>query len=90
MAFLHGRHIGPLLTVWAGGLLVAAALYWLQAVMPALVDMVTPMYIALAAILLIATSKWIRARGEQRRHADRRHRDRRHDTAAESEVPPIP
>jgi hypothetical protein len=88
MTLLHGRHVGPLLTVWGGGLLLAAGLYWLQAEMPAFVDIVTPLYIVLGVILIISSFKWLRERNEQRRHGDRRHADRRHASRHASQHPP--
>jgi hypothetical protein len=77
MTLLHGRHIGPLLTVWGAGFLIAGGLYWIQNKSPALVDLMTPLYIGIGVILLIASVKWLRERNHERRHADRRHADRR-------------
>lgn len=87
MTLLHGRHIGPLLTVWGAGLLVAGGLYWIQHESPALVDLMTPLYVALGVILIIATIKWFRERHRERRHADRRHADRRDEQLAEDTAP---
>jgi len=78
MTLLHGRHVGPLLIVWGVGLGLAAGLYWWQTTMPALVDIITPLYIVLGVILVVSTIKWLRERNQQRRHQDRRHADRRH------------
>ena len=79
MTLLHGRHIGPLVTVWAAGLVVAGGLFWIQRKSPSLVDLMTPLYILLGVILLIASAKWLRERNHARRHADRRHGDRREE-----------
>src|SRR5215218_925725 len=77
MTSLHGRRLGPLLTMWAAAALLAVALYWLQATMPALIDMLTPIYVVLGIALLVGTWKWFRWRAprQDRRLSDRRHAD---------------
>jgi hypothetical protein len=77
---LHGRHVGPLLTMWAAALVFVAALYWLQETLPALDDLITPLYVVVVIILIWATTRWVRERSHVRaqRYGDRRHRDRRH------------
>jgi uncharacterized membrane protein len=77
MALLHHRHIGPLISIWISAFAIAGGLYWLQAVVPALVDIVTPIYIVVGVILIFVTVHWIRGRVKQRRNGERRHADRR-------------
>jgi type VI protein secretion system component VasK len=77
MPIIHGRHIGPLIMIWVIGLSIAAGLYWLQATMLALVDMITPLYIIVGVGIIVGTWKWFRERGQERRHRARRHGDRR-------------
>jgi hypothetical protein len=79
MTALRGRRIGSLLTLWAAVLLLAAAMYWLQTVMPAFIDMLRPLYSVLSVILIVATWRWFRHRTKNydRRHDDRRHPDSR-------------
>lgn len=80
MTALHGRRLGSLLGAWAGALLIAALLYWVEASIPALIDILTPVYVILAVVMLVVTWKWFRSRGgdQDRRRTDRRHVDRRH------------
>jgi len=77
MTVLHGRHVAPLIVIWCVGLGISALLFWLQHVMPALVDIMTPLYFVIGGILLVVTGKWFRDRHHERRRADRRHVDRR-------------
>jgi len=79
MPFLHGRHIGPLLTVWVAALVVAGGLHWIEHLQPALDDMIAPLYIVVALAALWASVKWFRARAQfpDRRRAERRHSGRR-------------
>ena len=74
--------------MWAAAALLAVALYWLQATMPALIDMLTPIYVVLGIALLVGTWKWFRWRAprQDRRLSDRRHADRRDDEPPDPET----
>jgi hypothetical protein len=72
------RRIGPLLTSWIILLGVAGLLYWWEMEMPAVRDILTPVYIVLGLGVLYATFRWIRTRSSNRRaRRDRRRNDRR-------------
>lgn len=75
----HGRHVGPLLTVWVVILAIAAGLRRMESSQPALSELLIPLYVILAVLFIAVTWKWFRerARGNDRRHQDRRHTDRR-------------
>lgn len=83
MRIWHGRHAAPLIAIWLFAFIVAAILYKIEDIQPALSDLIRPLYVILIALALLVTWKWFRARaiGEQhdRRHGDRRHTDRRDD-----------
>lgn len=78
MRIWHHRHAGPLLTVWAVAIVVLGALYYAESTQPALQEMMRPLYVIVAVVLLVTTWRWFRGRSaHDRRHADRRHTDRR-------------
>ena len=78
MTIIHGRHVGPLIGVWVAIFGTAAVLYWIQFKVPALIDIMTPVYILLGVLLIIGTVRWFRERSRSnRRRTDRRHLDRR-------------
>jgi len=83
----HGRHAAPLVAIWLLALIVAAVLYRIEDIQPALSDLIRPVYVILLALALLVTWKWFRARagGKQndRRQGDRRHADRREDSNAD-------
>lgn len=87
MRIWHGRHAAPLVAIWVLALIVAAALYKIEDIQPALSDLIRPVYVVLLGLALLVTWKWFRARagGKQhdRRQADRRHADRREDSDAD-------
>jgi len=80
----HGRHAEPLIIIWGFALVLAAILYKIDAVQPALAVLFRPVYMIIAGIALLLTWKWFRERAggkrHDRRHADRRQDDRRDDT----------
>jgi len=77
----HGRHAAPLIIIWGFAFAVAAILYKIDDIQPALSDLFRPVYFVIAGLALLLTWKWFRGRagGERhdRRHGDRRHADRR-------------
>ena len=87
MRIWHGRHAAPLVAIWLLALIVAAVLYRIEDIQPALSDLIRPVYVILLALALLITWKWFRARagGKQndRRQGDRRHADRREDSNAD-------
>ena len=87
MRIWHGRHAAPLGAIWLLVLIVAAMLYKIEDIQPALSDLVRPLYVIVLALALLVTWKWFRARAigarHDRRHADRRHMDRREDNDAD-------
>jgi len=84
----HGRHAAPLVAIWALASIVAAVLYRIEDIQPALSDLIRPVYVVLLGLALLVTWKWFRARASGKQH-DRRHGDRRHaDRREESDVDP--
>lgn len=67
------RALRQLLVVWGVALLLAAGLYRIEVGVPALHDMVLPVYWVVAGIAGFLTLRWLRARN----HGDRRGKDRR-------------
>lgn len=85
MRIWHGRHSAPLIAIWVFALVVAGVLYKIEDIQPALSELIRPLYIILAVLVLLLTWKWFRSREpgvrHDRRHGDRRHMDRRDDEA---------
>jgi hypothetical protein len=74
---LRGRSPRGLLWFWAIGLAIAGGLFWITRVMPALDDLIRPLYWVVAIALAIFTVRWFRPRSSERRHTERRWRLRR-------------
>ena len=88
MRIWHGRHAAPLVAIWALASIVAAVLYRIEDIQPALSDLIRPVYVVLLGLALLVTWEWFRARASGKQH-DRRHGDRRHaDRREESDVDP--
>ncbi len=68
-----------LLWFWAFGLAVAALVYWITWKIPALSDLLRPVYWVIAAALAIFTGRWFRPRSGERRQEERRQDERRGD-----------
>jgi hypothetical protein len=83
----HGRHAAPLIAIWIFVLVIAAMLYKIEDIQPALSELIRPVYVIVLALALLLTWKWFRARAvgtqQDRRHADRRRTDRREDNGAD-------
>ncbi|MEO7822761.1 MAG: hypothetical protein ABIS15_04070 [Gemmatimonadaceae bacterium] len=82
----YGRRLRQLLVVWGLSLLLLVGLYRIEVVIPALHDMILPVYWIIAGFTAFMTLRWLRARSpENRRGKDRRHADRRGDASAGDE-----
>ena len=83
MRIWHGRHAAPLVIIWAIAIVIAALIYKLADMQPALSELLRPVYLVVFGIALLITWKWFRGRAggkkHERRHTDRRHSDRRDD-----------
>lgn len=81
MRIWHGRHSAPLLMIWVIALGLAALLYKIADIQPALSELFSPLYIIILGVAAALTWKWFRARAagrsQDRRHGDRRRLDRR-------------
>ena len=74
----YGRRLRQLLVVWGVSLLIVVGLFRIEVVMPALHDMIVPVYWVIAGFTAFMTLRWLRARSpEDRRGKDRRRLDRR-------------
>lgn len=67
-----GRRIAPLIGPWVSSAVFAALVYYAERTMPALHDVAGLVYWLLLAIVAIATMRWLRVRGRDRRDSDRR------------------
>lgn len=78
------RRWAPILGIWGVALALAGGLFWMGYTMPAITDLLPPVYVVIAAVLALVTWKWLRerARARNRRHGDRRHQDRREHRGA--------
>ena len=75
------RRFAPLIVMWGTALAFVAGFYWFEQTMPAFHDVVVPLYWVAGVVVVIATWRWIRARGKRdRRGVDRRRADRRVET----------
>lgn len=82
----YGRRLRQLFVVWGISLLLLVGLYRIEVVIPALHDMILPVYWVIAGFTAFMTLRWLRARSpEDRRGKDRRHADRRGDAATGDE-----
>ena len=82
----YGRRLRQLLVVWGISLLLVAGLYRIEVVIPALHDMILPLYWVIAGLTAFMTLRWLRARSPQdRRGPDRRHADRRDEASPRNE-----
>ena len=82
----YGRGLRQLFVVWGIALLLFLGLYRIEVVIPALHDMILPVYWVVAGVTAFMTLRWLRARSpKNRRGNDRRHADRRGDVSAGDE-----
>ncbi len=73
----YGRNPGPLVGPWIACIIIAGSVFFLETKMPVFHEVVQILYFIVGVVLLIATARWFRGRGANRRNADRRHADRR-------------
>ena len=67
-----GRRLAPLIGPWISSAIFAGLVYYTEQTIPALHDVAEPVYWLLLAIVAIATARWMRVRGSDRRADDRR------------------
>lgn len=83
----YGRGLRHLFVVWGIALVLVLGLYRIEVVIPALHDMILPVYWVVAGVTAFMTLRWLRARSPlNRRGHDRRHADRRGDASAGDET----
>jgi cobalamin synthase len=63
-----------LLWFWLLGLAAAAGIFWMARTIPALADLLRPLYGIIALAVIFFTIRWFRPRTGDRRTGDRRHR----------------
>ena len=86
-SMFYGRGLRHLSVAWGVSLLLLVGLYRIEVVIPALHDMIVPVYWVVAGFTAFMTLRWLRARSPQnRRGKDRRHADRRGDASAGPEA----
>jgi hypothetical protein len=76
MRIWRGRHSAPLVIIWAVALGLAAFLYKIEDIQPALSELLRPLYVIEFGVAALLTWKWFRARAAGKQH-DRRLGDRR-------------
>lgn len=82
----YGRGVRQLLLVWGVSLLIVLGLYRVEVVIPALHDMIVPLYWIVAGVTAFLTLRWLRARSTgDRRDSDRRKAARRSDASRSEE-----
>jgi hypothetical protein len=62
-----------LLWFWIIGLAAAALVFWITRQIPALAELLRPLYWIIGLALAVFTIRWFRPRTGNRRHIDRRH-----------------
>lgn len=75
--FLRKRR--GLLWFWVIGLATAALTFWITRKIPALQELLRPVYWVIVLALAVFTLRWFRPRKGDRRQGDRRHPQRRKD-----------
>ena len=83
----YGRGLRQLFVAWGVALAVILGLYRVEVVIPALHDMIFPLYWIIVGITAFVTLRWLRARSRKdRRGGDRRRSSRRgSEPAADAE-----
>ncbi|HEU4747506.1 MAG TPA: hypothetical protein VFS56_03325 [Gemmatimonadaceae bacterium] len=78
----YRRGVRQLMLVWGVSLLILLGLYRLEVVIPALHDMIVPLYWIVVGVTAFMTLRWLRARSTRdRRGSDRRKAARRSDAS---------
>lgn len=82
----YGRGLRQLFVAWGVALALMLGLYRIEVVIPALHDMIVPVYWVIVGITTFVTLRWLRARSpKDRRAEDRRRKSRRQERAPESD-----
>lgn len=82
----YGRGVRQLLLIWGVSLLILLGLYRIEVVIPALHDMLVPVYLIVFGITAFMTLRWLRARSKgDRRGGERRKSERRGDASPSEE-----
>lgn len=82
----YGRGVRQLLLVWGVSLLILLGLYRVEVVIPALHDMIMPLYWIVLGVTAFMTLRWLRARStSDRRGGERRKAARRSDASTTGE-----
>jgi hypothetical protein len=83
---IYGRSVRQLFVVWAVSLALVAGLYKVELTIPALHDMILPLYWLILGFTAFMTLRWLRARSPiDRRGGDRRRTERRTERPSEGE-----
>ena len=83
---LYGRGLRDLFVVWGVSLVLIAGLYKVELTIPALDDMILPLYWLILGFTAFMTLRWLRARSPlDRRGGDRRRTERRGERPPEGE-----
>jgi hypothetical protein len=83
---IYGRNVRQLFVVWGVSLALVAGLYKVELTIPALHDMILPLYWLILGFTAFMTLRWLRARSPiDRRGGDRRRTDRRAERPSEGE-----
>ena len=82
----YGRGLRQMFIAWGVALVLVLGLYRIEVVIPALHDMIVPVYWVIVGIAAFITLRWLRARSpKDRRAEDRRHKSRRHEPSADAD-----
>jgi hypothetical protein len=80
----YGRGLRDLFIAWGVALLLMLGLYRIEVVIPALHDMIFPLYWIIAGVTAFISLRWLRGRStKDRRGQDRRRKPRRNEAAPE-------
>jgi hypothetical protein len=83
----YGHGVRQLLLVWGMSLLILLGLYRVEVVIPALHDMIVPLYVIVFGVAAFLTLRWLRARSKgDRRESERRKAERRTDPSTGEEI----
>ena len=82
----YGRGLRHLFIAWGVALLLMLGLYRIEVSIPALHDMIVPLYWIIAGVTAFISLRWLRARStKDRRGEDRRRKSRRNEPAREAD-----
>ena len=82
----YGRGLRQLFVAWGVALVLMLGLYRIEVVIPALHDMIVPVYWVIVGVTAFMTLRWMRARSpKDRRAEDRRRKPRRQERAPEAD-----